>query len=274
MPEILPSIMQDYAAGTLVKTTDSDPLAIYAKLLGRSGGQTLIGGTAASNNLILKSTSHSTKGYVQFGDAAQATVYFGTAGWWFGGATLKYGSGNNSRIEHDGAHMYLRSYDSGNQLYALCDAASACGLTIRGASSQTGNLTEWQNSSFSILSKVNAAGNVGVRMGSTALTALLHIAAGTTAASTAPLKLTSGTNMTTAEAGAFEYDGTNLFFTRSGTTRETTLCGTSGATAPSTSVGVAISNYYGSAATNFLGDPNSWASVNIAGTTYKIPLYT
>ncbi|MBY0314500.1 MAG: tail fiber domain-containing protein [Bdellovibrionales bacterium] len=36
----------------------------YALLAGRSGGQTLIGGTAASNNLTLESTSDSTKGII------------------------------------------------------------------------------------------------------------------------------------------------------------------------------------------------------------------
>jgi hypothetical protein len=43
--------------------------------------------------------------------------------------------------------------------------------------------------------------------------AKLHLAAGT--ASLAPLKLTAGTNLTTPEAGAVEFDGTNLFLTRS-----------------------------------------------------------
>jgi len=79
--------------------------------------------------------------------------------------------------------------------------------------------------------------------------------------------------MAVAEEGAVEYNGTNLFFTRSGTVRETVFTGVSGATAPTTTAGVAITNFYGTAATNFLGDPNSWASVVIAGTTYKIPLY-
>lgn len=105
-------------------------------------------------------------------------------------------------------------------------------------------------------------------------TARLHLGAGTATASTAPLKFTSGTNLTTAEAGAMEYNGTNLFFTRSGTTRETMFVGVDGATAPTTTVGAAIVNFYGSSATNFLGTPNSWASVVIAGTTYKMPLYT
>lgn len=47
--------------------------------------------------------------------------------------------------------------------------------------------------------------------------ARLKPVAGTTAANTAPIKLTSGTSMTKAEAGAIEYDGTNLYFTPSAT---------------------------------------------------------
>jgi lysophospholipase L1-like esterase len=56
--------------------------------------------------------------------------------------------------------------------------------------------------------------------GTTAPTAQVHIAAGTATASTAPLKFTSGTNLTTPEAGAVEFDGTNYFATAS-TTRYT-----------------------------------------------------
>lgn len=47
------------------------------------------------------------------------------------------------------------------------------------------------------------AGKLGI--GQTAPTAVLHLKAGTTAASTAPLKFTSGTLQTTAEAGAVEF---------------------------------------------------------------------
>lgn len=105
-------------------------------------------------------------------------------------------------------------------------------------------------------------------------TALLHLGAGTATASTAPLKLTSGTNNTTAETGAVEYNGTNLFFTRTGTTRETVWCGNDAATAPATNTIGTIADYYGTSATRVLTTPNSWASVVVAGTTYKIPLYT
>lgn len=62
------------------------------------------------------------------------------------------------------------------------------------------------------------SGNTG--FGQTAPTAVIHIKAGTATASTAPLKLTSGTDLTVAEAGAFEYDGTYLHFTNGGAQRQ------------------------------------------------------
>jgi hypothetical protein len=59
--------------------------------------------------------------------------------------------------------------------------------------------------------------------GSFTPTALVHIAAGTASANTAPLKFTAGTNLTTPEAGAMEFDGTNLYFTPSATRQTVTL---------------------------------------------------
>lgn len=57
--------------------------------------------------------------------------------------------------------------------------------------------------------------------GVTSPTAKIHIGAGTTSALTAPLKFTAGTVMTTPEAGAIEFDGTDLFYTDSTPTRRT-----------------------------------------------------
>ncbi|HEV8284260.1 MAG TPA: hypothetical protein VGQ09_08110 [Chitinophagaceae bacterium] len=51
---------------------------------------------------------------------------------------------------------------------------------------------------------------VGIGINSTAQ---LHLKAGTASVNSAPLKFTSGTLLTTTEAGAIEYDGSHLYFT-------------------------------------------------------------
>lgn len=59
--------------GALTGLSDDDH-SQYALLLGRVGGQTLRGGTAAGNDLTLVSTSNATKGYVFLG--AETNAYF------------------------------------------------------------------------------------------------------------------------------------------------------------------------------------------------------
>jgi len=62
------------------------------------------------------------------------------------------------------------------------------------------------------------AGNLGI--GQTAATAYLHIKAGTATASTAPIKLTAGTILTTPEAGAFETNSANQLYYSTSTSTE------------------------------------------------------
>lgn len=77
-----------------------------------------------------------------------------------------------------------------------------------------------------VLTSVKGGATFGLGIGIQVPTARLNIVGGTTTAGTAPLKFTSGTNLTTAEAGCFEYNGADLFFTKSGTTRGTVLVST------------------------------------------------
>lgn len=65
--QVLGTIITDH--GALAGLTDDDHTQ-YALLAGRSGGQTLIGGTAASNNLTLESTSNATKGSILLGQSS------------------------------------------------------------------------------------------------------------------------------------------------------------------------------------------------------------
>ena len=84
----------------------------------------------------------------------------------------------------------------------------------------TGNLlltTNFNSSSGNIVIVQGTNGNIDITTNGTGVTNITRalLAAGTATASTAPLKMTSGTNLTAAEAGAVEYDGTTLTFTPS-----------------------------------------------------------
>jgi hypothetical protein len=76
---------------------------------------------------------------------------------------------------------------------------------------------------------------------------MLHLVGGTASASTAPLKLSSGTNLTTAEAGAYEYDGTVSYFTNDASSGRGYRPATQifRLTANGTAFGPAIGNFFG-----------------------------
>lgn len=85
------------------------------------------------------------------------------------------------------------------------------GLTIPAVSGPT---NAWALNIGNIKSRI--LGNVAIGWTpptNTAVTSQLHLGAGAATAGAAPLKLTSGTNLTSAEAGAVEYDGTDFFVT-------------------------------------------------------------
>lgn len=82
------------------------------------------------------------------------------------------------------------------------------------------NLKATLNSLFVQLSGGAGTQNLGGKLGlGISPTAVLHLKAGTASANTAPLKFASGTNLTTPEAGAVEYDGKNLLLTQSSLAR-------------------------------------------------------
>jgi len=93
--------------------------------------------------------------------------------------------------------------------YALRVQAQTVGSTLSaGISLENAASTGRYNVYASGTAQNYFAGSVGI--GQTVPTAVLHIKAGTATASTAPLKFTSGTDLTTGEDGAVNYNGTNL----------------------------------------------------------------
>jgi hypothetical protein len=138
------------------------------------------------------------------------------------GAILRLSNQSNS-ILADQPHGTIQFFSGDNSTPADVVVSSIISAQATTSPNQaylsflTGNNTEKM--------RVTLAGNVGI--GQTTPTAVLHLKAGTATASTAPLKFTSGTNLTTAEAGAMEFNGTNLFFSPS-TTRHTVNHGLTG----------------------------------------------
>jgi len=94
-------------------------------------------------------------------------------------------------------------------------------------------------------------GNVGI--GITAPTAILHLKAGTATANTGPLKFTTGTVLTTPEAGVMEYNNTPHFTNSDAARRHIVL-------APSTTKITAAAPYAN----------DGYIIMNIGGTDFKI----
>lgn len=136
----------------------------------------------------------------------------------FTNSTAGTGSSVGIRAVSDVATGFVTTYSSTNSTTSYPNktliANNSAGLLINasGASGvinfMTGGAVVATNSCGNITS--TGAWRIG---DATTPTAVLHLKAGTATASTAPLKFTSGTNLTTTEAGAIEYNGTHLFFT-------------------------------------------------------------
>lgn len=186
-------------------------------------------------------------------------------------APLKFTSGalmttpETGAVEYDGTNLYFTPVGTTRRVVPL-HTGSTAPAPGRINFTDTGGLLN--NNANLLYSSANNSLAVGTATNANALLIL-----GPSTSIKAPLRFDAGVVMTTPVTGSFEYDGTNLFFTRTGTTRESIFTGVSAASAPATSIGGIITNRYGGD-TNFLGDPNSWASVVIGGTTFKIPLYT
>jgi hypothetical protein len=88
-------------------TTGDSGHTQFVMLTGRAGGQSVQGGTAASENLNLESTAHATKGFVQFKDTLRPFTDASYSGGWSG--TDLGGSSNNLRhVYSKGEYFGLR----------------------------------------------------------------------------------------------------------------------------------------------------------------------
>jgi len=113
-------------------------------------------------------------------------------------------------------NVVLKSDWSGTLPWVIYGAASTTdnqvGLVVVGSNATTkGDLQQWADKDFTILSVVDKDGKFGAGVASP--TAFMHLKAGTATANTAPIKLNTGTALTTPEDGAIEYHGSHIYFT-------------------------------------------------------------
>ncbi len=94
----------------LFSTNDDHPQYIYR--LGRPSGQTIIGGTYSGDKLILQSTSHSQKGFVQISEVTESTSPETGAFQVAGGAGIK-------KSVHVGQKIYVPEITSSGNLQLL-----------------------------------------------------------------------------------------------------------------------------------------------------------
>lgn len=195
-----------------------------------ASGNVGIGTTAPGQKLSVAGTIESTTGGLKFPDGTTQTTAASDAGTWAKSGTNVYYNGGNVGI---GTTAPATALDvNGNitthfgKFIGMQDNSTPVWQMSRSDGTQTSTINYdgwggWLYSgkigigTTSSLSSSTAAlyvnGNVGI--GTTAPTAKLNLAAGTAAASSAPLKFTSGVLMTAPEDGAMEYASSSLYYT-------------------------------------------------------------
>ena len=176
------------------------------------GGSTnpLVSANGAANNYVQVLCHNDTNGTSSSADIA-AYPHNGTdaSGWIDMGIT--------SQTYNDAAYSVTGANEGYLFMSAPSGSSTTGNLVICTDSTGTANDIQFYTGGFSQGKSApkmvikGATGNVGIDVANP--TATLHLAAGTTAANTAPLKFTSGTVQTTAEAGTLEYAGKVFFGT-------------------------------------------------------------
>jgi hypothetical protein len=159
------------------------------------------------------------------GTAAACAVNFGTAGTGlFGDATRVFVSVAGTYAAYFTATAFILGTvtniqnSSGKQHVAFTNVGATSANYFTMSQSATGNplqvnFTGDTNGSIYLGYKGTGGIRIGVSGSAANATARLHLPAGTAAASSAPLKFTSGTSLTTAEAGAVEFTTDDFFAT-------------------------------------------------------------
>jgi hypothetical protein len=177
---------------------------------------------AAARSRLPRGGQANGSGASSAGNSGTVTISTGPGGAASGGSApgvsgnllLKTGTGGGnaaaSSTGGNAGHIILQPGNGGSG-----STQGTGGSTIIRASNSGDIFSVQDNAGSSTLLGVSNSGNL--RVGTTMTTARVNLGAGS--ATLPPLRFTAGTNLTTPQSGAMEFDGTNLFITLSDGTR-------------------------------------------------------
>jgi hypothetical protein len=148
------------ATGTVTIGAAGSDTDIHISLAPKGAGGVVTGGSSLSQ---FTATTSNSSGIGISGYASSSTGAT-TAGAFFnlssGGIGVKGYAQSATGVTYGG--WFKSDSSTGISLYSRAGNAAAIGLVVQGAASQTGDLAQFQNSSGTALTVVNASGNVGI----------------------------------------------------------------------------------------------------------------
>lgn len=168
--------------------------------------------TIDGTSVAVSTTEHSSSIASEFRITdSVAQEVFGMAAWNGGGGTGGYGSVVLSSSGGAGVRLGEMGGKNNSNTFRVCDF-----IFQTGTAADLGEIVVLVGTGAGAFGYRQYIGANGTAFNlSSAPTAKVHIAAGTTTASSAPIKLTSGSLLTAAEAGAIEYLTNDFYFTQS-----------------------------------------------------------
>jgi len=222
----------------------------YVTALGASAGQRGTNASISNSTYLGSQTISEVSNEAVIGGKGNTNFYFGVGKFGTSGSTSLYNIIMQPTSPATGSNFYTNQTDTNgiNWTFGVSQptGTGTAGNIIWQYAPTVEGSGSVQNALVTGMTFKGSNGTLGI--GLTPTKGYLEIKAGTT--TLAPLVLTSGTNNTTAQPGAIEYNGTNLFFTRTGTTREGVL------TQSAVTTEVVVSD--------------TTVTVNIGGVTYKL----
>ena len=211
---ITSSVLSPYLTSALAASI-YQPILVSGTNIKTINGASVLG----SGNITITSAPILTNGSIPFSNGS--TLIEDNSNLFWDNTNKRLGIGTNTPVRQ----LEIKSSDSNSVLARMLNMSgaefiwgmSSAGYSIISNAGNTGDLAlrmAGDDNKF----RFKPSGRFGI--GVVNPTALLHITSGTATANTAPLKLTAGTNLTTPEAGAVEYDGSRLYHTNATAIRE------------------------------------------------------